>query len=87
MRNYLKDELGFDIYQPIDLKENKFLVIGNKGRTYSNLYTIYIVKFDSDIYKNIYPKLIYESVQLSLSKKEETRIVFDYLYKHYNKLK
>lgn len=87
MRNYLKDQLGFDVYQPLDLKENKYLTIGIKGRTYQNKYSIYIVKFDSNIYKNIYPNILYESHEISLSKKEDTRIVFDYLYKNYNKLK
>lgn len=87
MRNYFKDVLGIDYYQPIDIKENKFLVIGNKGRCYPNEHTIYIMKFDSDIYKNIYPKIKSESVELSFKTKKDTMGVFNYLLKFYNKVK
>ena len=79
MKSYIKEELGFDMLFPLDLKKNEFLAIGNIGRTYNKLHTIYLIRFDSDIYKNMRPNVIYESVELSFSKKSDAIEVTNYL--------
>jgi hypothetical protein len=79
MKNYLKDELGILHYLPIDLKENKFIIVTNKGVVYPNKYTIQIVKFDTDIYRNMYPKLVYQSTEISFSGKSDSINTANYI--------
>jgi hypothetical protein len=79
MKSYIKNELGFDMLFPLDLKKNEFLAIGKLGRTYNKLHSIYLVRFDSDVYKNMRPNVTYESVELSFSKKSEAIEVSNYL--------
>lgn len=79
MRNYIRNELGFDLLFPLDLTKNEYLAIGVIGRTYNNKHTIYKVRFDSNIYRNLRPKVTYESVELSLSLKREALEVLNYI--------
>lgn len=69
MKNYIKDELGFETLLPINPKDNEFIAITVKGRCYENQYSVFKVKFDSNIYKNMFPKVLNESHEISFSKK------------------